>query len=121
MNDGRAVVSAVGVAKSVRVMVPFCELAYVVEVWVALREAPAGMETMPPVPLPDAEPLPVGDAEGKVRVWVMSSPVVPEPAAASAVLVDGGWVEEPVLDEKGQWKGMEVEVLTPGEVGPGPW
>lgn len=121
MNDGNAVVSAVGVAESVRVMVPFCELAYVVEVWVALREAPAGMETMLPVPLPDAESLPVGDTEGRVRVWVISLPLVPEPDAASAVLVEADWVEEPVLDEKGQWKGMEVEVLAPEEVTPGPW
>jgi hypothetical protein len=30
-------------------------------------------------------------------------------------------VRLPVLDEKGQWKGMDDKVPVPDEVGPGPW
>jgi hypothetical protein len=77
------------------------------------------------VPLPEEEPLPeaVMEADGRVRVGVASALVVLGTAVpvASAVSVKPVPVEKAVSEEKGQWKGVEVEESVPDEVGPGPW
>jgi hypothetical protein len=77
------------------------------------------------VPLPEEEPLPeaVMEADRRVRVGVASALVVLGTAVpvASAVSVKPVPVEKTVSEEKGQWKGMEVEESVPHEVGPGPW
>ena len=85
----------------------------------------SGDETEVRVPLPEEEPLPdaVMEADGRVRVDVVSPLVllgmnVPE---ASAVSVKPVPVETAASGEKGQWKGMEEEASVPDEVGPGPW
>jgi hypothetical protein len=77
------------------------------------------------VPLPEEEPLPeaVMEADGRVRVGVASALAVLGTAVpvASAVSVKPVPVEKAVSEEKGQWKGVEVEESVPDEVGPGPW
>jgi hypothetical protein len=77
------------------------------------------------VPLPEEEPLPeaVMEADRRVRVGVASALVVLGTAVpvASAVSVKPVPVEKAVSEEKGQWKGVEVEESVPDEVGPGPW
>jgi hypothetical protein len=75
--------------------------------------------------LPEEEPLPeaVMEADRRVRVGVASALVVLGTAVpvASAVSVKPVPVEKAVSEEKGQWKGVEVEESVPDEVGPGPW
>jgi hypothetical protein len=69
--------------------------------------------------LPEA----VMEADRRVRVGVASALVVLGTAVpvASAVSVKPVPVEKAVSEEKGQWKGVEVEESVPDEVGPGPW
>jgi hypothetical protein len=94
----------------VKTAVAFCESGEETEVW---------------VPLPEEEPLPeaVMEADGRARVGVALPLVVlgTDVPVASAVSVRAVPVEAGTSEEKGQWKGMEVEESVPDEVGPGPW
>lgn len=101
----------------VNTLVAFCESGDETEVWVPFCEGA--------VPLPEEEPLPeaVMEADGRVRVGVVSPLValgmnVP---VASAVSVKAVPVETAASEENGQWKGMEEEASVLDEVGPGPW
>jgi hypothetical protein len=106
----------------VKTAVAFCESGEETEVWVPFCEGA--------VPLPEEEPLPeaVMEADGRARVGVALPLVVlgtdvPVASAVSvrAVSVRAVPVEAGTSEEKGQWKGMEVEESFPDEVGPGPW
>jgi hypothetical protein len=140
-NVGRVVGSAVGDS----VCVAFCE--------------PSEGEVLLPLPLPpvDAETLPAAEADADagepVGLYVMAVPLavaLEDPAASTVWLAaveeaeavrlpvleeKGQWngIEDEVedtdhvaaalsgLDEKGQWNGMDDKVSVPDEVGPGPW
>lgn len=140
-NVGRVVGSAVGDSACVA----FCE--------------PSEGEVLLPLPLPpvDAETLPAAEADADagepVGLYVMAVPLavaLEDPAASTvwlAAVEEAEAVRLPVLEEKGQWNGMEDEVggtddvavalseldekgqwngtddevPVPDEVGPGPW